>query len=125
MGIYALGRLEFAEKFTDQTDDPAIQAALIETYTFLTYQRQLNNLSIQESRLRRQREKDMAELRRLQQERTQQKNGFEFSTQNEKAHVANAGCSVPSHVLPVASHFGARGISVLNPMETIPPDIGA
>jgi hypothetical protein len=87
MGIYAMGRLEFAEKFNDQTDDASVRAALIETHTYLTYQRQLNNLSIQESRLRRQREKDTAELHRLQQERLQQEpkyrtpagNGFEFS----------------------------------------------
>ena len=44
----------------------------IEAKIFLAYQRQLNNLSIQESRLRRQREKDAAALRSLQQLRKQQ-----------------------------------------------------
>jgi hypothetical protein len=68
-GIYALGRLEFAAEFASE-QDPAVRAALIEAKTFLTYQRQLNNLSIQESRLRRQREKDLAAVRRLQEERT-------------------------------------------------------
>ncbi|MGH9622055.1 MAG: hypothetical protein ACRD45_20420, partial [Bryobacteraceae bacterium] len=38
---------------------------------FLTYQKQIRNLHIQEARLQRQRAKDMAELRELQQERIQ------------------------------------------------------
>ena len=40
--------------------------------TFLVYQRQLNNLSIQEHRLRRQREKDTAALLKIQNERKEQ-----------------------------------------------------
>lgn len=96
MGIYALGRIQFADAFENR--DPREAAALIEAQTYLTYQRQLNNLSIQESRLRRQCEKDTAELKQLQQLRQQaersrkttvpsasvkaqpQANGFEFST---------------------------------------------
>ncbi len=66
-GIYALGRLEFAELFPNE--DPAVRQQLIETKVFLTYQRPLNNLSIQENRLRRQREKDTAALRDLQEKR--------------------------------------------------------
>ncbi len=67
MGIYAIGRLEFANFFEDQ--DASLRPALIEAHTYLAYQRQLNNLSIQESRLRRQREKDTAALKQLQSER--------------------------------------------------------
>jgi len=67
MGIYALGRLEFAAKF-DQ-EDPAVRASLIEAHIFLAYQKQLNNLSIQEGRLRKQREHDTAELLKLQKQR--------------------------------------------------------
>ena len=67
MGIYALGRLECAELFPNE--DEAVRKQLIEAKVFLTYQRQLNNLSIQENRLRRQREKDTAALRELQDER--------------------------------------------------------
>jgi len=69
-GIYALGRLEFAAEFPQE--DPEVKKHLIEAKIFLAYQRQLNNLSIQESRLRRQREKDTAALRNLQQLRKQQ-----------------------------------------------------
>lgn len=64
-GLYALGRIQLAEEF--QNLPKAEAAALIEAKTFLLFQRQLNNLSIQESRLRRQCEKDTADLLRLQQ----------------------------------------------------------
>jgi hypothetical protein len=67
MGIYALGRIELAAKF-DQ-EDPAVRASLIEAQVFLTYQKQLNNLSVQEGRLRRQCETDLAELLKLQRQR--------------------------------------------------------
>src|SRR6476646_5288377 len=70
MGVYALGRLEFAGLFANE--DEAVRRHLIEAQVFLAYQRQLNNLNIQESRLRRQREKDTAALRELQQERQRQ-----------------------------------------------------
>lgn len=62
--IYGVGRVEFAGEFPQE--DPDVRKQLIEAKIFLTYQRQLNNLSIQESRLRRQREKDTAALRELQ-----------------------------------------------------------
>jgi hypothetical protein len=95
MGIYAMGHREFATQF--ESEDPSLRKALIETQTFLAYQRQLNNLSIQESRLRRQYDKDLAELIRLQQDRAKKKqalaaldkdakpSGFEFSTEAVKA----------------------------------------
>jgi hypothetical protein len=70
MGIYAVGRLEFAELFPNE-DEP-VRKRLIEAKIFLAYQRQLNNLSIQENRLRRQREKDTAALGELQDVRKRQ-----------------------------------------------------
>jgi hypothetical protein len=70
-GIYALGHREFAPDF--ENEDPALRKTLIETKTFLAYQRQLNNLSIQESRLRRQYDKDLAELTKRQQDRATRK----------------------------------------------------
>ncbi|MBV9762236.1 MAG: hypothetical protein JO340_16870 [Acidobacteriaceae bacterium] len=66
-GIYAVGRLEFANEFP--AEQPDSRKHLIEAKIFLAYQRQLNNLSIQECRLRRQREKDAAALRQLQENR--------------------------------------------------------
>ena len=69
MGIYALGRLEFAELFPDHEE--GARRILIDAKVFLAYQRQLVNLGIQEGRLRRQAEKDLAALRALQQPRIQ------------------------------------------------------
>ena len=66
-GIYALGRLQFAEIFADQPE--AIRATLLDAHIFQTWRRDLTNLSLQESRLRRQREKDCAELTELLKER--------------------------------------------------------
>src|SRR5881227_1634495 len=53
-------------------EDRSVRAQLIQAEIFLTYQRQLNNLSIQEGRLRRQREKDRAALREIQDQRKRQ-----------------------------------------------------
>jgi|SRR5947209_160139 len=69
MGIYALGRLEFASEFAKE--DEAVRKHLIEAKIFLTYRKDLNNLSIQESRLRRQREKDTEALRALKEQHRQ------------------------------------------------------
>jgi hypothetical protein len=62
-GIYAIGRRELAAQFAEEEDE-AVRKAMIEAQIFLSYRRDLNNLSIQEARLRRQYEKDEAELQR-------------------------------------------------------------
>src|SRR3974390_400128 len=69
MGIFALGRMEFADLFPGYEEGS--RKILIEAKTWLAYQRQLNNLSIQEGRLRRQADKDLAALQALQQPRIQ------------------------------------------------------
>ena len=79
-GIYAVGRLEFAESFSNE--DESVRKHLIGAKIFLAYQRQLNNLSIQEGRLRRQREKDGAALRDLQTNRKRE----EHARLNEAAY---------------------------------------
>ena len=65
--IYALGQLEFAEKFSIEAGSVAV--GLIQAHTFLAYQKQFNNLAIQEARLCRRFEKEMAELKQIQAER--------------------------------------------------------
>ncbi len=52
-----------------EQEDPSVRPALLDAKTFLVYQRQLNNLTLQENRLLRQREKDIAELKQLQADR--------------------------------------------------------
>jgi hypothetical protein len=67
-GIYAVGRRALAAEFADESDE-AVRNALIEAQVFITYRRDLSNLGLQETRLRRQYEKDEAELKRLVAER--------------------------------------------------------
>ncbi|HEX7361633.1 MAG TPA: hypothetical protein VF283_14175 [Bryobacteraceae bacterium] len=69
--IFGHGYIEFAGRF--ESEEPEDRLALIEAHTFLTYQKQIRNLHIQEARLQRQRANDTAELRQLQQERIQKK----------------------------------------------------
>jgi len=66
--LFAKGRIEFAELFNEQ--DLAARPHLIDAHTFITYEKQIRNLQLQEARLGRRREKEIAELRRLQTERT-------------------------------------------------------
>ena len=101
-GIYALGRLEFAETFNHERDE-VLRQSLIEAQIFVVYQRQLNNLAIQENRLRRQRQKDSAELQHLQQERLQRPShaeeiGFEFqpSSPGEVGNASPVTSAVPA-----------------------------
>lgn len=65
--IFAQGYIEFADAFNQHA--PELRASMIDVQTFITYERQLRNLQLQEARLVRRREKEMAELRQLQQER--------------------------------------------------------
>ena len=82
--LFAKGRIEFAELFNDQ--DLAARPHLIDAHTFLAYEKQIRNLQLQEARLARRREKELAELRKLQAERMQKQqqeiptDGFVFST---------------------------------------------
>lgn len=96
MAIFAQGTLEFAACYDEH--DPSLRPGMIELQTFLTYEKQLRNLHLQESRLARRREKEIAELQTLQKERKAKEsealeaaakhtpspqppvNGFDFST---------------------------------------------
>ena len=66
--LYALGKLEFGEKFSAEAG--SVSAGLIQAHIFLTYQKQFNNLVIQEARLFRRFDKEMKELKELQAERS-------------------------------------------------------
>lgn len=115
MGIYAVGRLEFANLFNDH--NVSLRPALIEAHTYLAYHRQLNNLSIQESRLRRQRDKDAAALKQLQSDRHSRETaeqaaaghpeskelGFEFSIHESDAAAASSFSPAIDPDAPVAS----------------------
>jgi len=84
MAIYAHGRAENQDYCSQHV---TTGANLIELGTFLKYEKQLRNLQLQEARLQRRYEKEMAELRSLQKERKENektaptnKSGLVFST---------------------------------------------
>ncbi len=112
--IFARGYLEFENAF--DAHGVSLRPGLIELEIFLKYEKQIRNLQLQDARLSRRREKEMAELRQLQQERkskelaaletaarhyflakknntafTLPENGFEFSTAQIERYLA--GCS--------------------------------
>ncbi|HEX4166844.1 MAG TPA: hypothetical protein VHZ55_15365 [Bryobacteraceae bacterium] len=107
MAIYARGR-------TEQTN-PDAKSGFTDLDTFLKYEKQLRNLQLQESRLRRHREKDLAELKALQEARIAEEklllkdaamlytaakhdgkswdpadHGFDFSLDDVKAYIQGA-----------------------------------
>ena len=67
MAIYALGRVELGGNFDDH--DESVRSNMIELETFFKYEKQLRNLQLQEARLARRYEIELAELRELQKER--------------------------------------------------------
>jgi hypothetical protein len=69
MAIFAKGRIEFAEQFA--AHKPELRESLIDVHTFLTYEKQIRGLQLQEARLSRRTDKQSTELRSLQQERGQ------------------------------------------------------
>ncbi len=65
--LYAHGHEQFEEAFANHPEEIRYNMILLQTH--MTYEKQFRNYQIQEARLQRRREKDMAELRRLQAER--------------------------------------------------------
>ncbi|MBV8808531.1 MAG: hypothetical protein JO033_07640 [Acidobacteriaceae bacterium] len=130
MAIYAKGRLQFADAFNEYEE--ALRPGMIELETFLTYEKQLRNLQLQEARLSRRREKDIAELHELQQARQKRESealdeavsesvipqnnytncsthglGFEFSEPAESSDQVNAyqaGASESAEILQRGCH---------------------
>ena len=109
MGLYARGRLEFASLYPEE--DGNARSVLIEAQILLAYGRPLNNLSVQESRLRRYIEKDLAELRRLQAERT------EREAEKKKPLTASAAASSTGHPVENQSE-NTNGFEFSNSLST-------
>jgi hypothetical protein len=97
MALFARGRIQFAELFAAY--DESIAAALTDAETMVVYHRELRNLTTQEARIHRQYQKDLTELKLLQEQRAaiakpadrppsslplsspaSDQNGFEFAT---------------------------------------------
>jgi hypothetical protein len=103
MAIYARGRQEFIDSYPEH-DDVSLRTSLIDLDVHLKYEKQFRNLQLQESRLQRRYEKEMAELRRLQQERR----ATELPVETPQRNVA-PGFVFSNDVLPAESTpvFGA------------------
>jgi hypothetical protein len=86
MALFAKGRLEFVELFDQH--EVAARPLLLDAHTFIVYQKQILNLQLQEARLARRRDKEMAELRRLQNER---KERIEMQTNQKLPKTASDG----------------------------------
>ena len=114
--LFALGRVEFAQTF-DHEPEP-VRSALIQAHTLRSYAKDLNNLSIQETRLDKRFHRELAELNRIQTERQEQERialrqaaqlytqakkdnkpfnpaelGFEFSTEGIELYIQACGAS--------------------------------
>ncbi|MGA8026642.1 MAG: hypothetical protein WB992_05810 [Bryobacteraceae bacterium] len=118
--LYTQGHLQFEEALNHYPED--LRPAMIQLQTHFTYEKQLRNLNIQEARLYRRHEKDIAELHRRQTERkaveaeslvesmdapvsitvappqpeihpASRENGFEFSTAPSSASFAQSAAA--------------------------------
>lgn len=105
-GIYALGHLEFGAALEEH--DAALRPGMIEVRTFLAYERQLRNLHLQESRLQRRREKEIAELREIQ----------KLRKADEEKIVERAFSPVDSHpARPTVNGFVFSTDSLVDPLS--------
>jgi len=91
-GLYALGRMRYADLFAEEKN-PQVRNALLDAHILMTDAKYLKNLHLQESRLRRQYKQDLQELEALQAQRKEaevqetkrktvapaQPHGFEFA----------------------------------------------
>lgn len=111
-GTYAIGRIQYAELFADQ--DPELQPLLIENHIFRTHFRELNNLSIQESRLRRHYAKDLSELKALHAERFNQADRF---NEDEASRISAASEHTQSTAAAGSAH--ANGFVFANDEEAV------
>lgn len=108
--IYAVGHQELAEQFAHENE--SVRNSIIQFAVHIKYEKQIRNLQLQESRLVRRREKELAELRQLQTERKETEsskpasiaehnpapmdnshvppNGFEFSTSAQPSFATDS-----------------------------------
>ncbi len=82
MAIYAQGRLELEDAFEEHP--PCLRPGMIELQTHMKYEKQLRNLHIQEARLVRRYQNEMAELRQLQQARLAQEESEESESTDKQ-----------------------------------------
>jgi hypothetical protein len=112
--LFALGRVEFAQTF-DHEPEP-VRSCLIQAHTLRAYAKDLNNLSIQETRLDKRFQRELVQLQQLQAKRQEEERialrqaaqlclqakqenkpfipaefGFEFSTEELELYIQVSG----------------------------------
>jgi hypothetical protein len=92
MALFARGRVQFADLYEAYEDSTA--ATLTDAETMLVYHRELRNLATQEARIRRQYQRDLAELKQL---------------QEQHAPIAKSADRAPSPLLLSLPNFDPNG----------------
>jgi hypothetical protein len=89
--IYDIGRLKYGPDLFTTITDPDRRAGLINAEVGIIYEKQLRNIRLHERRLRRQQEKDIANLKQMQSERRARiEREQKEAEQAEKAHLNKA-----------------------------------
>lgn len=107
-GIVALGEKEFASQFAEEK--PEVRKALITAQAHLTYERQLNTLSLQESRMYDQKTKAIAALEVLKRARPQKR-------LSDYSEISAKG----SRETRAAAAFSEDGFDFSNPVKARKP----
>jgi hypothetical protein len=97
-GIFAVGRRKLADLYADEAD-PATRSAFIEAEVQIAYRKDLSNLALQETRLRRHRQIDTEKLQSLQAKRMEfeaKSKNFSFATRLYENAVSSGNTFVPS-----------------------------
>ncbi len=115
--LYAHGHEQFEAAFEDRPEDTRYNLILLQTH--LTYEKQFRNFQIQEARLDRRRDKDMAELRRLQIERKANQPETGEALSDLDALVAPKSAAVQ----PTASLAPENGFEFSNSYQLLPGEL--
>ncbi len=100
-GILAVGRRKLADLYANE-EDPAVRASFIEAEVQIAYRKDLSNIALQETRLRRHREVDAEKLNSVQTARKQ----AEKSRKNMSQAVRYYECAAKSGNTFVPELFG-------------------
>lgn len=120
-GIYALAHIEMSDLFPGEP--AAVRHSLIQARAYLAHTRQINNLHLQENRLRRHYAKDLAELRSLQSERESRQMASNFHSQAaavSDGQPLSSQAAAPSRVRPASAGPSPELASNFPPAPSVP-----
>ena len=103
-GIYAVGLLEHADLFLDESD-PITRERNVQSKLYLLYEKQFKNLSLQERRLRSQHKADTTELKQLQQDRIEKAKQAEQAIKDEREAVVERAAKISANCYKLNKSF--------------------